>query len=108
MEAQGGQVLSWVRGEPAPALSPKGHFPFLRGPMLERRPVGVVLGCMLLTAACGVSGWPAASGGLVRVPVPHLATRSALSPCPLWALVSSLHREGRATICLKLCISGTR
>lgn len=92
-----------------PALFPKGHFPFLRGPVLECTPAGVVLGCVLLTATCGVSGWPAASGGLLlRVPVPHLATRSALSPCPLWALVSSLHREGRAAVYLKLCVWGTR
>lgn len=62
--------------------SPRRHFQFLQCPVLECRPTGVVLGCMLLAPACAVSGLLAASVGLLRVPVTHLATSFTPSPCP--------------------------
>lgn len=94
-----------LRGELAPVLSPSGISSSSSDPSWNADTLGV-----FLVAACCWQvpvlsrGAGSASGSLVCVPVTHLASSSSLSPCPLWALFSSLRRKCRAAIWLRLCI----
>lgn len=99
-------VLGWLREELAPVLPPSGISSSSSGPSWNAHPLGFFLAACYWQVPVLSQGAASASGGLLRVPVTHLASSSSLSPCPLWALFSSLHRECRAAVWLQLCISG--